>query len=128
MSLQDLVHNESELYLVFEHLDRDLKRYLDDSRASSTPPSPALIRSYTCQLLHGIAYCHSQGILHRDLKPLNILIDAKGRLKIADFGLARQFGAPIRAYTHEVRAARTSCDHFAAHAVICHTSRYWLAV
>lgn len=54
------------------------------------------------QLLQGIAYCHSHLVLHRDLKPQNLLLDQEGHIKIADFGLARAFTVPFRAYTHEV--------------------------
>lgn len=54
------------------------------------------------QLLKGMAYCHDKLVLHRDLKPQNLLINRKGELKIADFGLARSFGAPVRSYSHEV--------------------------
>jgi cyclin-dependent kinase 2 len=61
-----------------------------------------LVKSYLYQILKGIAYCHSHRILHRDLKLANLLIDRKGVLKLADFGLARAFGVPIRTYTHEV--------------------------
>ncbi|KAK4056845.1 Cyclin-dependent kinase catalytic subunit [Microbotryomycetes sp. JL221] len=54
------------------------------------------------QLLAGLAHLHSRRILHRDLKPQNLLIDKSGNLKIADFGLARAFGIPLRTYTHEI--------------------------
>lgn len=54
------------------------------------------------QLLKGMDFCHARGIMHRDLKPQNLLVDRKGTLKLADFGLARAFMIPVRTYTHEV--------------------------
>ena len=54
------------------------------------------------QLLQGILFCHQRRVLHRDMKPQNLLIDKNGCIKIADFGLARAFGIPVRVYTHEV--------------------------
>ena len=52
--------------------------------------------------MQGIAYCHAHRVLHRDLKPQNLLIDTNGNIKLADFGLARAFAMPVRTYTHEV--------------------------
>lgn len=54
------------------------------------------------QLIKGVYYLHAHRILHRDLKPQNLLIDRNGELKLADFGLARAFGIPLRTYTHEI--------------------------
>jgi len=98
--LKDVVHSENKLYLVFEFLDQDLKKYMDSCGPEGL--SPDLVKSYLYQLLKGIAFCHSHRVLHRDLKPQNLLIDRSGQLKLADFGLARAFGIPIRMYTHEV--------------------------
>ena len=53
-------------------------------------------------MLLGIEYCHAHRVLHRDLKPQNLLIDKKQRIKLCDFGLARAYGLPIKTYTHEV--------------------------
>ncbi|KAI8608357.1 kinase-like domain-containing protein [Chytriomyces sp. MP71] len=98
VKLLDIVHNDAKLYLIFEFLDLDLKKYMDSIKTLS----PSLIRSYMLQLVSGMYYCHAHRILHRDLKPQNLLIDQSGVLKLADFGLARAVGIPLRTYTHEV--------------------------
>lgn len=100
VKLLDVIHHDRKLYLVFEYLDRDLKKYMDNAGPDGIPLD--LVRSYMYQLLDGISYCHTHRVLHRDLKPQNLLIDSKGNIKLADFGLARAFGMPVRTYTHEV--------------------------
>ncbi|XP_021563596.1 cyclin-dependent kinase 3 isoform X3 [Carlito syrichta] len=98
--LLDVVHNEKKLYLVFEFLSQDLKKYMDSTPASELPLH--LVKSYLFQLLQGVNFCHSHRVIHRDLKPQNLLINELGAIKLADFGLARAFGVPLRTYTHEV--------------------------
>ncbi|KAE9603264.1 hypothetical protein Lal_00008195 [Lupinus albus] len=99
--LQDVVHSERRLYLVFEYLDLDLKKHMDSSPEFAKDHQQ--VKMFLYQILCGIAYCHSHRVLHRDLKPQNLLIDrSNNALKLADFGLARAFGIPIRTFTHEV--------------------------
>ncbi|ODV61182.1 cyclin-dependent serine/threonine-protein kinase CDC28 [Ascoidea rubescens DSM 1968] len=100
--LYDIVHSDShKLYLVFEFLDLDLKKYME-SIPSDSGLGSGMVKRFMMQLIKGICYCHSHRILHRDLKPQNLLIDKEGNLKLGDFGLARAFGVPLRGYTHEV--------------------------
>lgn len=100
--LLNIVHADGhKLYLVFEFLDLDLKKYMEAIPAG-LGLGRDMIKRFMSQLVEGVRYCHAHRILHRDLKPQNLLIDKEGNLKLADFGLARAFGVPLRTYTHEV--------------------------
>jgi serine/threonine protein kinase len=61
------------------------------------------LQSMLYQLIKGLAHCHKHGVMHRDLKPQNLLVDDQSMtLKIADLGLGRAFSIPVKSYTHEV--------------------------
>nr|XP_044997743.1 cyclin-dependent kinase 18 isoform X3 [Jaculus jaculus] len=99
VTLHDLIHTDRSLTLVFEYLDSDLKQYLDHC---GTLMSMHNVKIFMFQLLRGLAYCHRRKILHRDLKPQNLLINDRGELKLADFGLARAKSVPTKTYSNEV--------------------------
>ncbi|KAJ9510851.1 hypothetical protein QJQ45_027737 [Haematococcus lacustris] len=90
------------IFMVMEYMDHDLKSLMEDKTAFSRPFSAAEAKCLMLQLLEGIAYLHANWVLHRDLKTSNILYNSKGELKLCDFGMARQFGDPLRPYTSVV--------------------------
>lgn len=79
----------------------DLKKYMDSLAADKMLDSE-LVRSYLYQITNAMLFCHKRRVLHRDLKPQNLLINKDGIIKLADFGLGRSFGIPVRNYTHEI--------------------------
>ncbi|XP_068990301.1 cyclin-dependent kinase 1 isoform X2 [Neodiprion pinetum] len=101
VSLEDVLMEESRLYLIFEFLSMDLKKYMD-TLGNGRLMEPEVVKSYLYQITQAILFCHQRRVLHRDLKPQNLLIDKNGVIKVADFGLGRAFGIPVRVYTHEV--------------------------
>ncbi|KAI1291905.1 Cyclin-dependent kinase 14 [Halotydeus destructor] len=99
VTLHDIIHTKETLTFVFEFVHTDLSRYLEKHAGGLQPKN---IKLLLFQLLRGLAYCHERRILHRDLKPQNLLISETGELKLADFGLARAKSVPSRTYSHEV--------------------------
>ncbi|PWA20011.1 hypothetical protein CCH79_00016054 [Gambusia affinis] len=99
VTLHDIVHTDKSLTLVFEYLDKDLKQYMDDC---GNIMSMHNVKIFLFQILRGLSYCHQRKVLHRDLKPQNLLINERGELKLADFGLARAKSVPTKTYSNEV--------------------------
>ncbi|GFY87013.1 protein kinase superfamily protein [Actinidia rufa] len=87
MKLEGLITNRlsCSIYLVFEYMEHDLSGLLS---CRDIKFSDSQIKCYMRQLLAGLEHCHSRGVMHRDIKASNILVNNEGILKIADFGLA----------------------------------------
>jgi len=99
IGLQDVFGHKSSISLVFDFMETDLEVIIKDMSLVISPPD---IKSFILMTLQGLEYLHNNWILHRDMKPNNLLLDAAGVLKITDFGLAKTFGSPNRVYTHQV--------------------------
>lgn len=99
VTLHDIIHTDRSLTLIFEYVEQDLKQYMDHCCGMMSMTN---VKLFLYQLLRGLAYCHARRILHRDLKPQNLLISEVGDLKLADFGLARAKSVPTKTYSNEV--------------------------
>jgi serine/threonine protein kinase len=92
--------DESNLILILELCSRDLGQFIREEYPDGLPLN--LIKSIMRDILKGIKYCHMNKVMHRDLKPPNILYTEDGVAKIADFGLSRTFGIPFKYYPQTV--------------------------
>ncbi|XP_072399481.1 cyclin-dependent kinase 7 [Diabrotica undecimpunctata] len=99
IGLLDVFGHMSNVSLVFDFMDTDLEVIIKDNTIILTT---ANIKSYILQTLHGLEYLHLNWVLHRDLKPNNLLVNSSGILKVGDFGLAKLYGSPNRINTHQV--------------------------
>ncbi|CAK9296827.1 unnamed protein product [Gordionus sp. m RMFG-2023] len=88
--------NMDKIYIVMEFVEHDLKSLME------TMKQPFLIgetKTLLMQLLRGVHHLHDNWILHRDIKASNVLVSHGGSLKLGDFGLAREYGSPLKPYT-----------------------------
>ena len=99
VTLHDIIHTKTSLTFVFEFLSTDLSQYLENHPGGLSPRN---VKIFMFQLFRGLAFCHIRRILHRDVKPQNLLIYEIGELKLADFRLAHAKSVPSHTYSHEV--------------------------
>ncbi|MED6194364.1 Protein IMPAIRED IN BABA-INDUCED STERILITY 1 [Stylosanthes scabra] len=87
IKLQGLITSRlsCSIYLVFDYMEHDITGLLSSPHVNFTEPQ---IKCYMKQLLSGLEHCHSRGVMHRDIKGSNLLVNNEGILKVADFGLA----------------------------------------
>ncbi|GMK53442.1 hypothetical protein CspeluHIS016_0100280 [Cutaneotrichosporon spelunceum] len=82
----------NQIFIVMPFIEHDLKTLLADMPHAFLQSE---IKTIMRQLLSAVGHCHSNWILHRDLKTSNLLMNNRGQIKVADFGLARKFGDPL---------------------------------
>lgn len=90
--LRAVIPENDQLLIVYEFMDKDLRSFLDKTRR---PLDPALLQSYSYQLLCAINYIHSVGYIHQHIEPTNILINRTGMLKVSGFGKSRSYHHPM---------------------------------
>jgi cyclin-dependent kinase 12/13 len=86
----DVMYEEGFIFLIMEYMEFDMTGLLQSKYNFKREQ----INSLIYQLLQGLSFLHSQGLLHRDIKASNILINRQGHLKLVDFGLTREY-APV---------------------------------
>jgi len=91
--------NMDQIYIVMDFVQHDLKSLMETMRKKNQVFLPGEVKCLMVQLLKAIAHLHDNWILHRDLKSSNLLLSHNGILKVGDFGLAREYGSPLKAYT-----------------------------
>jgi len=111
VSVYDFGHTEYGLYyFIMEFIDgTDLRHVI---QAGEISPAEAL--AIVPQICEALQFAHEEGIVHRDIKPENILLDKKGRVKIADFGLAKLLDRPASLYTLTGAGQRMGTPHYMA--------------
>ncbi|CAL8126736.1 unnamed protein product [Orchesella dallaii] len=99
VNLIEVFRRRKHIYLVFEFIDHTL---LDQLEQKSHGLDEDTCRKYIYQILRGLNFCHENNIIHRDVKPENVLVSKNGIVKLCDFGFARNMCGPGEVFTDYV--------------------------
>ncbi|KAF7994543.1 hypothetical protein HCN44_004015 [Aphidius gifuensis] len=91
--------NMDRIFIVMDYVEHDLKSLMETMKQKKQVFIPGEVKCLMQQLLKAVLHLHDNWILHRDLKTSNLLLSHRGILKVGDFGLAREYGSPLRQYT-----------------------------
>ncbi|MHC4692003.1 MAG: protein kinase domain-containing protein, partial [Planctomycetota bacterium] len=111
VTLYEFGHTEDGIYyFLMEFVDGTDLRHVIQTGELGADEALAIVP----QVCEALQYAHEEGIVHRDIKPENILLDTRGRVKIADFGLARLLDRPTTALTLTQAGQRMGTPHYMA--------------
>eukprot|EP01136_Pigoraptor_vietnamica_P036101 Opistho-1_new@102195 len=99
VNLLEVFRRKRKLHLVFEFIDRTV---LDELDSNPNGLDEMTVKQILYQILKAVNFCHAHNIIHRDVKPENILVSKKGIVKLCDFGFARSLAGPGAVYTDYV--------------------------
>ncbi|KAJ9597556.1 hypothetical protein L9F63_011557, partial [Diploptera punctata] len=101
VTVREIVVNSNidKIFIVMDYIEHDLKSFMESMKKKKEVFHKGEVKCLMLQLLRGVAHLHDNWILHRDLKTSNLLLSNKGILKIGDFGLAREYGSPLKPYS-----------------------------
>ncbi|KAI9009143.1 kinase-like domain-containing protein [Hyaloraphidium curvatum] len=104
VNVKEIAVGESltSVFIVMEFIEHDLKSLMEVMRSRSTTFLQSEVKTVMLQLLSAVRHLHDNWIIHRDLKTSNLLMNNRGMIKVADFGLARRFGSPLGPMTQLV--------------------------